>query len=102
MNLYDFENVGSYIAYVLDINGDEEWEECYPSMPRQTPKEVARLAHKLTCSDHYNGRNRKRTAYRKLIRLAKECCPDLLSAAEERLKELNEDKIEPIHNSKES
>lgn len=80
-DIYDIQEIGSFVTYMLDMNGDSDWDQ-YPIMSRKTPKRVAQLAHKLTCSNHYNGKNRRRSAYRKLIRLAKELCPDLLEEIE--------------------
>jgi hypothetical protein len=94
MNIYNIENTGCVVAYILDINGDKElWGDvgfAY-QLSRPTPDEVAEFAHKLTCTRAYRGKKSIHTAHRRLFSLAKRVCPDLLEEAIEKTRLFNED-----------
>lgn len=90
-NIYNIPENGSVIAYILDINGDVDlWDDDGPGfvykLSSPTPKEVASLAHLLTCTKAYRGKRSIRTAHRRLFRLARKVCPDLFNEAIEQMK----------------
>ena len=94
MNIYDIENNGSVLAYILDINGDNELWDYEPGfvyqLSRQTPKGVAKFAHLLTCTRAYRGKRSIRTAHRRLFEMARNECPDLFNEAIEKITIFNQ------------